>query len=88
MGVGWLPRWMEFGVVGSQELLMFPRGFVFRVVIPLDLVEPSSLVGVTRSCWSRTLMGYALYVKSGSNGMVSSIKTSIGGFSHLLSWET
>jgi hypothetical protein len=23
---------------------MFPRGFVFRVVIPLDLVEPSSLV--------------------------------------------
>jgi hypothetical protein len=23
---------------------MFPRGFIFRVVIPLDLVEPSSLV--------------------------------------------
>jgi hypothetical protein len=23
---------------------MFPRGFVFGVVIPLDLVEPSSLV--------------------------------------------
>jgi hypothetical protein len=23
---------------------MFPRGFVFGVLIPLDLVEPSSLV--------------------------------------------
>jgi hypothetical protein len=23
---------------------MFPRGFIFRVIIPLDLVEPSSLV--------------------------------------------
>jgi hypothetical protein len=31
-------------VVGSQEFLMFPRGFIFRVAIPLDLVEPSSLV--------------------------------------------
>jgi hypothetical protein len=31
-------------VVGLQEFLMFPRGFVFGVVIPLDLVEPSSLV--------------------------------------------
>jgi hypothetical protein len=32
------------GVVGPQEYLMFPRGFIFRVVISLDLVEPSSLV--------------------------------------------
>jgi hypothetical protein len=23
---------------------MFPRGFIFRVVIPLDPIEPSSLV--------------------------------------------
>jgi hypothetical protein len=23
---------------------MFPRGFVFGVIIPLDLVEPSSLI--------------------------------------------
>jgi hypothetical protein len=23
---------------------MFPRGFVFRVIIPLDPIEPSSLV--------------------------------------------
>jgi hypothetical protein len=23
---------------------MFPRGFIFRVIIPLDLVEPSSLI--------------------------------------------
>jgi hypothetical protein len=31
-------------VVGPQELLTFPRGFVFEVIIPLDLVEPSSLI--------------------------------------------
>jgi hypothetical protein len=42
--MGWLPRWKEPGVVGSQELLMFPCGFIFRVVIPLDLIEPSSLI--------------------------------------------
>jgi hypothetical protein len=57
MGVGLLPRWKEHRVVGSQEFLMFSCGFVFRVVIPLDLVEPSSLVAcdsvllrVTQSC--------------------------------------
>jgi hypothetical protein len=44
MGVGWLPRWKELTIVGLQELLMFPCGFIFRVVIPLDLVESSSLV--------------------------------------------
>jgi hypothetical protein len=44
MGVGRLPRWKEIGVVGLQELLTFPRGFVFGVIIPLDLVELSSLV--------------------------------------------
>jgi hypothetical protein len=33
-------------------------------------------------------MGYALYVKSGSIGMVSSITTSTGGFIHLFSLET
>jgi hypothetical protein len=32
------------GVVGSQEVFMFPCGFVFRVIIPLYLVELSSLV--------------------------------------------
>jgi hypothetical protein len=41
---GWLPRWKELRVVGSLELLMFPRCFIFGVIIPLDLVEPSSLV--------------------------------------------
>jgi hypothetical protein len=35
---------MEFGVVGPRELLMFPHGFIFRVVIPLDLVKSSSIV--------------------------------------------
>jgi hypothetical protein len=44
MGVGQVPRWKELGVVGSQKLLTFPRGFVFGVIILLDLVEPSSLV--------------------------------------------
>jgi hypothetical protein len=29
-------------------------------------------------------VGYVLYVKSGSNGIVSSITTSAGGFRHLL----
>jgi hypothetical protein len=43
---------------------------------------------VIQSCWLRILMGYALYVKSGSNGMVSSMTTSVGGFKHLLSWGT
>jgi hypothetical protein len=42
--VGWLPQCKELRVVRAHELLMFPRGFIFRVVIPLDLVEPSSLV--------------------------------------------
>jgi hypothetical protein len=41
---GWLPQWKKLGVVGSQEFLMFPRGLIFGVIIPLDLVELSSLV--------------------------------------------
>jgi hypothetical protein len=42
--VGWLPQLKELGVVGSQDFLIFPCGFNFEVVIPLDLVELSSLV--------------------------------------------
>jgi hypothetical protein len=42
--VGWLPRWKELGVVGLHEVFMFPRGFVFRVIILLYLIELSSLV--------------------------------------------
>jgi hypothetical protein len=57
---------------------MFPRGFVFGEIIRLYLVELSSLV----ACDS------VLLVESGSNGMVSSTTTSIGGFRHPLSWET
>jgi hypothetical protein len=30
--------------VGLQEFFMLPRGFIFRMIIPLDLVELSSLV--------------------------------------------
>jgi hypothetical protein len=44
MGVGRVPQWKELGVVESQKHLTFPRGFVFRVIISLDLVEQSSLV--------------------------------------------
>jgi hypothetical protein len=44
MGLGWLPRWKKLRVVGSQEILMFSCGFVFRVIIPLELLELSSLV--------------------------------------------
>jgi hypothetical protein len=54
VGVGWLPRWKKLGVVGSLEFLMFPRGFVFGVITPLDLVEPSSLV----ACDSVLLVEY------------------------------
>jgi hypothetical protein len=45
MRVEWLPRWKKLEVVGPQELFMFPRCFIFEVIIPLDLVEASSLVG-------------------------------------------
>jgi hypothetical protein len=44
MGVGWFPQWKELWLVGAQELLTFSCGFVFRVIIPLDLVESSSLI--------------------------------------------
>jgi hypothetical protein len=42
--VGRVPRWKELGVVGSQKVLTFPRGFVLGVIILLDLVELSSLI--------------------------------------------
>jgi hypothetical protein len=35
---------MKLGVVESQEFFMFPRSFIFGVIIPFDLIEPSSLV--------------------------------------------
>jgi hypothetical protein len=60
MGVGWLPRWKELGLVGPDELLMFPRGFVFRVVIPLDLVELSSHVACNSVFLVRNLDGICL----------------------------
>jgi hypothetical protein len=60
MGVGWLPRWKKLRVVGSQELLMFPRDFVFGVVIPLDLVKPSSLVAGDSVLLAENLNGVCL----------------------------
>jgi hypothetical protein len=44
MRVGLLPRWKKLGTDGLQELFMLARGFIFDVIISLDLVEPSSLV--------------------------------------------
>jgi hypothetical protein len=42
---GWVVTSMgETQVVGSQEFSTFPCDFVFGVIIPLDLIEPSSLV--------------------------------------------
>jgi hypothetical protein len=43
-GWHWLPRWKKVGVVGPQKVFMFPRGFIFRMIIPLNFVEPSGLV--------------------------------------------
>jgi hypothetical protein len=57
--VGRLPRWKELEVVGPQEL-MFPRGFVFGVIIPLDLVEPSSLVACDSVLFIENLDGICL----------------------------
>jgi hypothetical protein len=38
MRFGYLPRWKKLGVVESHEFFMFPRGFIFRVIIRLNLV--------------------------------------------------
>jgi hypothetical protein len=58
--VEWLPRWKELTVVGSQEVLMFPHDFVFRVVIPLYLVELSSLVACDSVLLVKNLDGAGL----------------------------
>jgi hypothetical protein len=58
--VGWLPRWKKLGVVGPQELLTFPRGFVFGEIIPLDLVELSSLVACDSVLLVENLNGICL----------------------------
>jgi hypothetical protein len=57
---GLLPRWKKLGVVGSQEFFMFPRGFIFRVIIPLDLVELSSLVACDSVLLVKNLGGTCL----------------------------
>jgi hypothetical protein len=48
---------------------MFPRGLIFRMIIPLNLVKSSSLVACDSVLLSRILVGYVLYVKSGSKRM-------------------
>jgi hypothetical protein len=39
---------------------MFPRGFIFGVVIPLDLVEPSGLVACDSVLLVKNLDGICL----------------------------
>jgi hypothetical protein len=58
--VGWLPQWKELGIVGSQEFIMFPRGFVFGVIIPLYLIELSSLVAYDMVLFVENLDGTGL----------------------------
>jgi hypothetical protein len=80
MGVGRAPRWKELRVVGSQKLLTFPRGFIFRVIIPLDLVEPGSLVACDSVLLVENLNEICL---------VRQIRFQWDGvFRHLLNWET
>jgi hypothetical protein len=43
-GWHWLPQWKKVRVVKLQKVFMFPRGFIFRMIILLNFVEPSSLV--------------------------------------------
>jgi hypothetical protein len=56
---------MELGVVGSQEVFMFSRGFVFEVIIPLYLVEPSSLVACDSVLLVENLDGMCLICQVG-----------------------
>jgi hypothetical protein len=43
-GWHWLPSWKMVRLVGPYKVFMFPRGFIFRMIIPLNLVKLSSLV--------------------------------------------
>jgi hypothetical protein len=63
---------------------------MFRMIIPLNLIEPSSLVAGDSVLLVENPGGICLVrqIKSGSNGMVSSMTTSASDFKHLLSWET
>jgi hypothetical protein len=67
---------------------MFSRGFLFGVVISLKFVEPSSLVVGDSVLLVEKLSGVCLVCQIRSNGMVSSMTISTGGFRHLLSWKT
>jgi hypothetical protein len=59
---------------------MLSCGLILGVVIPLDRVKPVVLFRVIQFCWSRILIGYALFVKCGSNGVVSFTMISVVGF--------
>jgi hypothetical protein len=50
---------------------MFPRGFIFGVIIPLDLVEPSSLIACDSVLLVEHLDGICLVYQIRSNRMVS-----------------
>jgi hypothetical protein len=61
---------------------MFSRGFVFEVIIPLYLVEPSSLIVCDSVLLVENLdrMGFV--------GQVGFQRNGVRGFRHPLSWET
>jgi hypothetical protein len=67
---------------------MFPHVFVFGVLIPLDLVEPSSLVACDSVLLVENLDRVCLVRQIRFQWMVSSITMSVGGFRYLLNWET
>jgi hypothetical protein len=67
---------------------MLPCGFIFGMVIPLNLVEPSSFVIGDSVLLVKNLGGICLVCQSGFNGMVSSMTASDGVFRYLLSCET
>jgi hypothetical protein len=72
---------------------MFPHGFVFSVIIPLDLVEPSSLVASDSVLFVEHLDGICLvcHIRLKSDGVFDShigrrLQTSfkLGDMKHIL----
>jgi hypothetical protein len=58
--VEWLPQGKELRVVASQEVFIFPCGFIFGVIIPLYPVELSSLIACDSVLLVKNLDGTGL----------------------------
>jgi hypothetical protein len=67
---------------------MFPRGLIFRVIIPLNLVEPSSLVAHELVLLVEHLDGICpvCQIRFQWDGVFDNNISR--GFRHLLCWET